>query len=81
MKNPEELVKETLELINKKLQTENEIIEYISLLLYSIGGSIEKRNPSTSEEVMANFYNKPSLGKALMAQALIFRDKWNRKEI
>ena len=79
-KNVVYLVEETVKLINNKLQSEEELKEYVSNLIYSLGSSFEGKTYDNSEELMADYYSNPSLGKALMAQALIFQDKWMKEE-
>lgn len=54
-----------------------QIIDLLSQFIYSIGVSIEpESNLQSSEAVLRSYAEKPTLGTALMAQALWMRDVW-----
>lgn len=54
-----------------------DIIQLVIEFLYSIGSSMESDSDlQTSEAVLMSYAEKPSIGKAFMAQALWMRDYW-----
>jgi len=58
-----------------------EILKLMSQFVYSIGVSMEpESNLQSSEAVLKSYIEKPTLGTALMAQALWMRDTWNLEE-
>jgi len=67
--------------INKNQLTLDEIKELVESFLYSLGASIENKNYDKAEDVFIDYMANPTFGKALMSQALIFKDKWiNEKD-
>lgn len=73
-----EIVEELLELINNNNLNKNELVETISSFLFSVGASIEgvADKDLSAEEVLEAYGSKPTLGTALMAQALYMAETW-----
>ena len=54
-----------------------ETLDVVIQFLYSIGASMEPEyNLQSSEAVLRSYAENPSIGNALMAQALWMRDTW-----
>lgn len=63
-----------------KLDTQDTLTLVIEFI-YSIGASLESEyDLQSSEAVLMSYAEKPSIGNALMAQALWMRDNWKRQE-
>jgi hypothetical protein len=73
-----EVVEELLETINNNNLERNELIEVLSSFLFSVGASIEgvADKDLSAEEVLKAYGSKPTLGTALMAQALYMVETW-----
>jgi hypothetical protein len=82
-KTDEETTKIVEDLINcldsHKLNP-NELVHVISTLLFSVGVSLEGCGNISAEKVLTNFATKPTLGSALMAQALYMKETWTKVE-
>ena len=82
-KTPEELQK-IVASICKTLTEEQlnnlDLVSVLSHLLFSIGVSLEKCGDITSEEVLRRYANNPTLGNALMAQAMHMKETWFKPE-
>lgn len=77
-------IKDLLDCASKYLTiqsiTEVDIVDILSSVLYSIGHSISNCTKDlTSYEVMQMYTDNPSLGTALMAQAMYMKETWERK--
>ena len=58
-----------------KLDT-RETIKVISHFIYSIGNTLEKCSGLSSKDVLLRYAENPTLGNALMAQALWMKETW-----
>jgi hypothetical protein len=81
-KTKEEIVKTLCDEISETgiQEKDEDLIEVLSHLLFSVGSSIEKTSVISSEEVLLRYSKEPTLGNALMAQALYMKEAWTRKE-
>lgn len=57
-----------------------QLINVLSTLLYSVGVSLEGCGDIPAEKVLTNFARNPTLGNALMAQALHMKETWIKDE-
>lgn len=57
-----------------------ELVQVISTLLFSVGASLENYSDISAEKVLTNFAKNPTLGNALMAQALHMKETWVQNE-
>jgi len=57
--------------------TQQDLLYILTEVLYSAGSSMEGYSPSSSDEILIRYGEKPTLGNALMAQAIWMRDTWN----
>lgn len=54
-----------------------ELIDVVTNFLFSVGASVEGCGVlESSEEVLLRYSNNPTLGNALMAQALYMKETW-----
>ena len=72
----EQTVKQILDIISKAEVKLDELVPVLSLLLLSIGATLDGCDTVVSEEVLLNYANKPTLGNALMAQAMFLDETW-----
>jgi hypothetical protein len=72
-----QLIQETIDQLNGF--SKKEILEFLCILTYSIGSSFENVGTLSSEEVLLLHTKKPTIGTALMAQALWMRDLWQER--
>lgn len=79
----QETVKEVIDCINKyitKDTTDSEIIEILSTVLFSVGYSLAGCSSElTSYQILEIYSANPSLGPALMAQAMYMKETWKGK--
>jgi hypothetical protein len=75
-----EIVEHIINKLNKERLNANEIVEVLSTLLFSVGASLEDCGDISSEKVLTKFATKPTLGNALMAQALHMKETWTKEE-
>jgi len=78
--NTNEKAKQLLEDFNNLDVKPEEVVDVLSTLIYSIGHHLTKDPPQTSEQVLLRYAEQPTLGTALMAQALFMKETWSRKE-
>lgn len=74
----ETIVSNLLSILSEaKIKEEGTITQILSEFIYSIGSSLES-NPKISslEEIEIRYGEQPTLGNALMAQAIWMRDTW-----
>ena len=57
-----------------------DLVLVMSHLLFSIGASLEECSELTSEKVLTMYASKPTLGSALMAQAMHMKETWSNTE-
>jgi len=79
MKNTKvkEIVKKLIDQLDKEKLNANDIVLVTSTFLFSVGFSLENiEKDITAEEVLTNFALTPTLGNALMAQALHMKETW-----
>lgn len=79
-KETDEIVLQLCEVLNKTSPDINDFPDIISRFLYSIGAWIENIGDINSEEVLKRYATSPSLGNALMAQAIHMKECWNQEE-
>lgn len=72
----EETVKQLLDVISKAEISQDDIVPVLSLLLLSVGATLEGCSTVASEEVVLNYAKQPTLGNALMAQAIFMKETW-----
>lgn len=76
MTKVEELLNKFIqEITDAKLSTV-EVADLIQKFLYSVGASQTDKEFKDSSEVMLEYHGNPTFWNALMAQALIMKDKW-----
>lgn len=76
-KREEETLINLINVINEAELTPIQLSEIIPKFLFSIGASLcEDGALQTAEDVLLNYAKNPTLGSALMAQALWMRDNW-----
>lgn len=56
---------------------QKDLIEVISDLLYSIGSSLENVDLQSSVDILMRYAQEPTLGNALMAQAIHMKETWS----
>lgn len=67
--------------INNAKLSPIELIKVLTSLLFSIGVSVEGCDtPTSSEEVLLKYSTNPTLGNALMAQAIYMKETWIKPE-
>jgi hypothetical protein len=72
-----EIVKQLCETLNSSRLNHLQIINIVSNFLFSVGASLSEGEPlESSEEILLQYSNKPTLGNALMAQALWMKETW-----
>ena len=73
----EETVKSLLNIFTEnKITGQQLIVDTLSLLIYSIGSSLENCEIDNSEEILRRYGENPTLGNALMAQAKQMKETW-----
>jgi hypothetical protein len=72
----EETVEQLLEVISKAEVSQDDIIPVLSLLLLSVGATLEGCRTVASKEVILNYAKQPTLGNALMAQSIFMKETW-----
>jgi len=72
-----EIVKKLCGVIQESKLTTGQTHEILTRFLFSIGASLENCDISSSEQVLKRYASNPTLGNALMAQALLMRDAWS----
>jgi hypothetical protein len=76
----EKVIEELLGVINNH-QIKNENLASILIgFLFSVGASLAGVTNPTAEEVLKAYGAKPTLGNALMAQALYMKETWKVEE-
>jgi hypothetical protein len=73
----EEIVEKLLNVISEAEVNANELVGVLSLLLISVGASLEGCEMVASEKVLIDYAERPTLGNALMAQAIFMKETWN----
>lgn len=76
-KTEEEIVKQILDVISEAGASKTDIVPILSLLLLSIGASLEGCDVIVSEDVLIRYASNPNLGNALMAQGLWMKETWS----
>ena len=74
------IVENIIDILDKEILNANDLVHIISTLLFSVGVSLENCGEITSEKVLTKFAMKPTLGFALMAQALHMKETWIKNE-
>jgi hypothetical protein len=80
MARQEKTIEELLQIINNNNLSKQELIQTLVVFLFSIGASLEGVASPTAEEVLKSYGSKPTLGNALMAQALYMKETWTINE-
>jgi hypothetical protein len=77
------VVEELLEVINKNELSSKELVTTLSFFLFSVGASVEgvADEELDSEIVLKRYAKKPTLGNAMMAQALYMAETWITEEV
>jgi len=73
------LIKKLIDVVNEDGISLHDLPSAIAGFLYSIGHSIESDPPKTEEQLLMRYAEKPTLGTALMAQALFMKETWQVK--
>jgi hypothetical protein len=76
----ERTVTQLLNVINDNDIQAKDLPYTLSFFLYSIGHSLLEDPPETNEEVLLKYAENPTLGSALMAQAVFMKETWSQKE-
>ncbi len=75
-----ELLQETIKLLNNAKLRNQDLVTYYAELGFSLGSSIEEYTPETvpsSDQLEKQYYEKPTIGKALMLQSLLLKN-WKK---
>jgi len=75
------ILQESILLLNKYNLRNQDLVLFYAELGFSIGSSIEGYTPETLptvDELQKSYYEKPSMGKALMLQSLLL-ESWKRE--
>lgn len=73
----DEALKTLCDVVSEASLNRLELLDLLSQFIYSVGVSMEpESNLQSSEAVLKSYAEKPTLGTALMAQALWMRDVW-----
>lgn len=56
--------------------TKEQILRVLIDFMYSLGVSIENINEISPEEILIQYNENPTIGNALIAQALYMQDTW-----
>lgn len=75
--NLKKVVEKVANILADQSLTQQDLLYILTTILYSAGSSIEGYTPSSSSEVLIRYGEKPTLGNALMAQAIWMRDTWS----
>lgn len=74
-----QIVTKLCNVINESNLSTDECLNVITQFLFAIGAALDGCKPGIdSAEVLKHYYKKPTLGNALMTQALWMRDTWMR---
>jgi hypothetical protein len=76
----EEVISSLLETLNSHKVTHGNIHIIMSGFLYSVGYSLLDNPPKNNDEVLLRYAESPTLGSALMAQAVFMKETWSQKE-
>lgn len=76
----EELVANICDTLTKAKLNDSELVSVVSHLLFSIGASLENCDDLSSENVLTRYASSPTLGNALMAQAMHMKETWHNPE-
>lgn len=75
-----EIVGDLVHRLDQEKLNPAQLINVLSTLLYSVGVSLEDCGDIPAEKVLTNFARNPTLGSALMAQALHMKETWTKDE-
>jgi hypothetical protein len=71
------IVNELCKLLNTAELNQAELISIVTSFLFSVGASVAKCGAlQSSEDVLLQYSREPTLGHALMAQALWMKETW-----
>ena len=77
----EKAIEDIIKAFNKYNLNKKDTVEVLSTVLYSIGIALEECDPpESSEKVLLMHAKKPTLGNALMAQALWMKETWQERK-
>ena len=74
------IVEKIIDFLNLEKLKPNQLVHVLSTLLFSVGGSLEGCGDISAEKVLTNFATKPTLGSALMAQAMHMKETWTERK-
>ena len=84
MSKSEEEILETVEeltaILNREKLTQRDLVSVIATFLFSIGSSLEDCGDVSAENVLTMYASRPTLGSALMAQAMHMNETWSHTE-
>ncbi len=69
-------IKELIEKFNKQNLSTKETLEVLPKFIFLIGAALENSYLQDSEEVLKRYAEEPTIGNALMAQALWMEETW-----
>jgi hypothetical protein len=78
--NEKEIVKQLCQVLDRCEMKNNQIVNVVSTLLFSLGSSLEKCQPDNSQEVLIRYEKNKTFGNALMAQAIWMKETWAIQE-
>ena len=80
-KTNDEIVKQLIKILSEnEVKRQNDFTYILSNLLFSVGSCLEQCNVKGSEEILMRYATNPTLGNALMAQALKMKETWTEFE-
>jgi len=82
MEKREEVIDQLIEVINSAKLKKKEVLDIMIEFMYCLGQSLEKKQykVDSPEDLLIDFAENPTIGTALMSQALWMKDTWKGKE-
>jgi len=71
-----EILDKLCSIVNQAELNQNQLLKVLIDFMYTLGASIENIIEISSEEILKQYANNPTIGNALMAQALYMQDTW-----
>ena len=75
-----EIIEELIDVINKHKIKRKEILDIIIGFMYHMGEYLTGKNYSRAEDLLKDFAEKPTIGLALMNQAVYMKENWKGKD-
>lgn len=72
-------IKRLVNIFNHSNISSEDVHLVLSGFLYSIGSAMIDEMPQSSEEILIKYAKEPTLGSALMAQAIHMKETWSKQ--